>query len=78
MQTPIARIGKIRFIALALLVAAVVAFGGAAKSSAHGPPAGPPDTYITDWDAVGSQAFSAAALTPAEGHVIFAYVAIAV
>ncbi len=78
MQTPFARIGTIRFIALALLVAAVVAVGGAAKSSAHGPPAGPPDTYITDWDAVGSQAFSAAALTPAEGHVIFAYVAIAV
>ena len=78
MQTPFARIGTIRFIALALLVAAVVAVGGAAKSSAHGPPAGPPDTYITDWDAVGSQAFTAAALSPAEGHVIFAYVAIAV
>jgi hypothetical protein len=78
MQTPFALIGTIRFIALALLVAAVVAVGGAAKSSAHGPPAGPPDTYITDWDVVGSQAFSAAALTPAEGHVIFAYVAIAV
>ena len=39
---------------------------------------GPPDTYVTDWDAVGSQAFTAAALTPAEGHTIFAYVAIAV
>jgi hypothetical protein len=78
MQTPFARIGTIRFIALAVLVAAVVAAGGAAKSSAHGPPAGSPDTYITDWDAVGSQAFTASALSPAEGHVIFAYVAIAV
>jgi hypothetical protein len=39
---------------------------------------GPPDTYVTDWDVVGTQAFSAAALTPAEGHTLFAYVAIAV
>ena len=39
---------------------------------------GPPDTYVTGWDAVGTQAFSAAALTPAEGHTLFAYVAIAV
>ncbi len=30
------------------------------------------------WDAVGTQAFSAAALTPAEGHTIFGYVAVAV
>jgi len=78
MQTPFARIGTIRFIALALFLAAVVAVGGAAKSSAHGPPAGAPDTYVTDWDAIGIKAFTAAALTPAEGHVIFAYVAIAV
>ena len=52
--------------------------GAATSSIAKGKPAGPPDTYVTDWDAVGVQAFSAAALTPAEGHVIFAYVAIAV
>ena len=38
----------------------------------------PPDTYVADWDAVGTQAFTAAALTPAEGHTLFAYVAIAV
>ena len=38
----------------------------------------PPDTYVADWDAVGTTAFSAAGLTPAEGHTIFAYVAIAV
>jgi hypothetical protein len=39
---------------------------------------GPPDTFVTDWDAIGTQAFSAAGLAPAEGHTIFAYVAIAV
>jgi hypothetical protein len=39
---------------------------------------GPPDTFVTDWDVVGTQAFSAAALTPAEGHTLFGYVAIAV
>jgi hypothetical protein len=66
---------RIRFIASVLLATAVVVPGGATSSSAQ---TGPPDTYVTDWDAVGSQAFSAAGLTPAEGHVIFAYVAIAV
>jgi hypothetical protein len=30
------------------------------------------------WDSIGNQAFTAAALSPAEGHTIFAYVAIAV
>lgn len=39
---------------------------------------GSPDTYVAYWDGVGSEAFTAAALSPAEGHVIFAYVAIAV
>jgi hypothetical protein len=37
---------RVWFVALAV-VAAAFAFGGAAKSSAHGPPAGPPDIYIT-------------------------------
>jgi hypothetical protein len=46
--------------------------------SAQPQPAGPPDASVANWDAVGSQAFTAAALTPAEGHVIFGYVAIAV
>ena len=70
---------KARFIILALFVAAVVGLSGAAATtSAHGQSAGPPDTYVADWDAIGSQAFTAAQLTPAEGHVIFAYVAIAV
>ena len=64
---------------MALAVAAVVAaLGGAAQSSAKTQAAGPPDTYVTAWDAVGQQAFTASGLTAAEGHVIFAYVAIAV
>jgi len=69
---------RIRFIASALFAAAVVVPAGAAPSSAQGQSAGSPDTYVTDWDSVGNQAFTAAGLTPAEGHVIFAYVAIAV
>jgi hypothetical protein len=68
---------KARFIGLTLLAAALV-LGGATKSGAHGPPAGPPDTYVNAWDQIGSQAFTAAALTPAEGIPIFAYVGIAV
>src|SRR5262245_32407119 len=48
----------------------------ASGSSATG--SRPADTFVTDWDAIGTQAFSAAALAPAEGHTIFAYVAIAV
>lgn len=36
------------------------------------------DTYVSAWDAVGAQAFTAAALSPAEGHVIFGYAGIAV
>jgi VCPO second helical-bundle domain len=68
---------RILFIASALLAAVLVPVG-AKSSSAQGQPPGSPDTYVTSWDAVGTQAFSAAGLTPAEGHVIFAYVAIAV
>ena len=67
-----------RFIVLALFVAAAVVLSGAANSSAKAEPLGPPDTYVTSWDATGAQAFTAAGLTAAEGHVIFAYVAIAV
>jgi hypothetical protein len=66
------------FIAVAVFAAVLLALGGASASSAKPQPSGPPDTYVTSWDAVGSQAFSAAGLTPAEGHVIFAYVAVAV
>jgi hypothetical protein len=63
---------------LVLLAAGVLALGGAGAGSARPQPAGPPDTYVASWDATGTQAFTAAGLTPAEGHVIFAYVAIAV
>jgi hypothetical protein len=42
------------------------------------PATGPPDTFVAAWDAVGTQAFSAAALSPPEGHTIFGYVAVAV
>jgi hypothetical protein len=69
---------RTRITVVASLVAAVVALGGATTSSANPRPAGPPDTYVASWDAVGAQAFTAAALTPAEGIPIFAYVAIAV
>ena len=67
-----------RFLALAVFAAALLALGGASATNATQQPVGPPDTYVAAWDAVGSEAFSAAALSPAEGHVIFAYVAIAV
>lgn len=58
--------------------AGVQAISESGTGSAKRRPAGPPDTYIASWDATGVRAFSAAGLTPAEGHVIFAYVAIAV
>ena len=64
--------------ALAVLAAAFVMVNGATATGPHGQPPGGADTYVTDWDAVGSQAFTAAALTPPEGHVILAYMAIAV
>jgi hypothetical protein len=69
---------RARFIAVALLVVAVGALGAPAASGAPPRPAGPPDTYVAQWDAVGVQAFSAAGLTPADGHSLFAYVAVAV
>jgi hypothetical protein len=59
-------------LALALLAAVAVLLGVAGTSSAHRKPAPRPDNYVTTWDAVGSQAFTAAALSPPEGFVIFA------
>ena len=68
-----------------LLLAFAVATGGIGlvaptAPSAAGEPSRPgaPDTFVAAWDAVGTQAFSAAALSPAEGHTIFGYVAVAV
>ena len=74
---------KNRFLALAVLTVLMVGIGGTAATGGERREgerhrAGPPDTYVTDWDAVGTQAFTAAALSPAEGIPIFAYVAIAV
>ncbi len=69
---------RIRLVVSVLLAAAVAVPAGALPSTALDRSSGPPDTYVTNWDLVGTQAFSAAALSPAEGHVIFAYVAIAV
>ena len=64
---------------LVAAAAAVAALGGAAADAgARERPVGPPDSYVTTWDAVGTQAFGAAGLTPAEGYTIFAYTAIAV
>ena len=77
MQTPVARIGTIRFIALGSSPPRSSRPGGRHEQRAR-PAAGAPDTYVADWDAIGTQAFTAAALSPAEGHMIFAYVAIAV
>jgi hypothetical protein len=64
-------------VALVFLAAMVLALGGAA-ANAKPNASGSPDAYVAYWDGVGTQAFTAAALGPAEGHVIFGYVAIAV
>ena len=74
---------KNRFLALVVLAVLMVGIGepaavGDERREGGRHPAGPPDTYVTDWDAVGIQAYAAAALSPAEGIPIFAYVAIAV
>ncbi len=65
-------------VALALFAVAAAQLGAAATSRAHDHDPGPPDGYVSHWDAVGVEAFTASGLTPAEGHVIFAYEAIAV
>ena len=52
---------RIRLIASVLVAAAVIVPGEATSSGARSQPTGPPDTYVTDWDAIGTQAFTAAA-----------------
>jgi hypothetical protein len=69
---------RARLIGVALLAAAIVLVTATGARSAYREPANPPDSSVAFWDTVGSQAFSAAALTPPEGHAIFAYAAIAV
>ena len=68
---------KIRLVASVLLASAVVVSTGAMPSVIPLASASTPDHYVTDWDAIGTQAFTASALPATEGHVIFAYVAIA-
>jgi hypothetical protein len=64
---------------IALSVATLLALGPAAAStSAEAHPRHAPDTSVAEWDAIGARAFTAASLSPAEGHMIFAYVSVAV
>ena len=64
---------------IALSVASLLALGPAATAAtAQAHPRQAPDSSVVEWDAVGTRAFTAAALSPAEGHMIFAYVAVAV
>jgi len=51
-------------LALVLVAAVTLVLGAAGTSSAHRKPPAQPDTYVTTWDTVGSQAFTAAALSP--------------
>lgn len=65
-------------LAAGLLTVSLVGMASTATGGHGHRETGPPDASVAYWDAVGTRAFSAAALTPAEGHTIFAYVAIAV
>jgi hypothetical protein len=67
------------FIAAALFATIAIGVGGtAATTGAHAQPASAPDTYVSYWDGVASQAYTAAVLTPPDGAVISAYVGIGV
>jgi hypothetical protein len=63
---------------LAVLGAAIFVLGGAAPGGAKPQTTGPPDTYVAYWDDVGTRAMTASGVGPAEGHIIYAYAAIAV
>lgn len=68
-------------IAATLILAAPLTLApsaGAGSATTSGRHHAPTDTYVRAWDEVGTQAFTAAALTPAEGHVLFGYAGIAV
>jgi len=69
---------NVRLIILALLAALAVGLGGSAAASRAHAQAAAADTYVTYWDSVANQAFTAAAVPPPDGFVISAYVAIAV
>ncbi|MGI9028836.1 MAG: vanadium-dependent haloperoxidase [Ilumatobacteraceae bacterium] len=65
-------------VAPVVLTVSVVGLGESVEGDGRPRSNGPSDTYVAAWDSIGVQAFSAAGLSPAEGHTIFAYVAIAV
>jgi vanadium-dependent haloperoxidase-like protein len=70
---------KVGLITAALFAALAVGLGGTtATTGAHAQAASAPDTYVTYWDAVANQAFTAALTPPPDGSVISAYVGIAV
>jgi hypothetical protein len=70
---------RARFIAAALLTTIAVVLGGtAATTRAQAQPASAPDTYVSYWDGVASQAFTAALTPPPDGFAISAYVGIAI
>jgi hypothetical protein len=58
---------RVWFIAPVLLAVSLVAIDETAASSSGRPP-GPPDTFVSDWDAIGTQAFSAEAAVAAAAH----------
>src|SRR5688500_20011505 len=66
------------WVAPVLVAVSVVGLGEPVTGDGRDRTSGPPDTHVAAWDSVGVQAFSAAGLSPAEGHTIFAYVGVAV
>jgi hypothetical protein len=62
---------------VAVLFAAAIVLALPSTAVGHGRPPGPADAYVAAWDAIGVQAVTAAGLTPPDGHLIFAYVAVA-
>jgi hypothetical protein len=70
---------RVSFITAALCAAIMVGLGGTAGTTgANAQPASEPDSYVTYWDNVANQAFTAAMTPPPDGSVISAYVSIAV
>jgi hypothetical protein len=55
--------------------AATVPSQASSPADRHGPRT---DTYVSAWDAVGSEALTASGLSPAEGHLILGYAGLAV
>ena len=67
----------LRPLAAALVGAAILLASVPSIAAGHGRAPRPPDTFVAAWDAIGVQAVSAAGLTPPDGHMVFAYVAVA-